>query len=251
MNRHSPLRLGAFASAALLTACTSSPTLARWPGSAADTLLALPFSESVEGRPLEAYSTGEGAQTVLFVASIHGDESAGTPLLEALVQYLEEHPEELEGRRVVLVPVANPDGVAHHRRTNVHGVDLNRNFPAANRRNDADGGEHALSEPEARYLASIYERISPTRVVSIHQPLACIDWDGPGDELARRMAAVSDLPANKLGARPGSFGSWVGVTLGVPIITLELPGNASSEPEELWERYGEAVLQALRGVEPD
>jgi protein MpaA len=142
--------------------------------------------------------------------------------------------------------VANPDGAAHNSRYNAHGVDLNRNFEAANRVADKEGGPSALSEPEARVIHELIRQHSPNRIVSVHQPLACIDYDGPGLNIANRMAQYCDLPVKKLGARPGSLGSYAGVTLGIPIITLEmLPTDSQSGPQTLWNRYGKALIAAI------
>ncbi len=114
---------------------------------------------SVDDRPLVAYVYGSGEDTVLLVASIHGNEIAGTPLLRRLGAYLVEQPRLAQGRRVILVPVVNPDGVSMNRRGNLHGVDLNRNFPALNYSASGRHGAAALSEPESRALASLIDRL--------------------------------------------------------------------------------------------
>jgi len=94
--------------------------------------------------------------------------------------------------------------------------------------------------------AGLIEIYAPDRIVSIHQPLSCIDYDGPGIALARRMAEHCDLPIKKLGARPGSLGSYAGLTLGIPIITLELPRSADALDEQsLWDKYGAALVAAV------
>ena len=84
------------------------------------------------------------------------------------------------------------------------------------------------------------------RIVSIHQPLNCIDYDGPGQALAARMADSCRLSVRKLGARPGSLGSFTGEEKGIPTVTMELPREASQLSEEaLWSRYGPAMLAAV------
>lgn len=86
----------------------------------------------------------------------------------------------------------------------------------------------------------------PDCVVSIHQPLGCVDYDGPGRELAEAIADAAELPLRKLGGRPGSLGSYVGTEQNVPIITLELPRSASRLSDAaMWERYGSALLAAI------
>jgi protein MpaA len=78
-----------------------------------------------------------------------------------------------------------------------------------------------------------------------------LDWDGPAEELVAAMAAVSDLPARRLGSRPGSLGSWVGLDLCIPIVTVELPRAADElDGDELWERYG-ALLRAAIAFEAE
>ena len=86
--------------------------------------------------------------------------------------------------------MANPDGVFYNSRFNAHGVDLNRNFQAANRRNNARFGQTALSEPEARVIEQLIRQYAPDRIVTIHQPLSCIDYDGPAVIVARKVSAL-------------------------------------------------------------
>jgi protein MpaA len=205
---------------------------------------------SVQNRPLESIVLGQGYDVTFVLAAIHGNEPAGVPLAERLATYLQEHPELLHGRQVIILPVANPDGVARGTRFNANNVDLNRNFASANRQNTAQYGHTALSEPEARAIHQLIRAFSPDRIVSIHQPLTCIDYDGPAAALASHIAQHCDLPIHRLGAQPGSLGSYAGLTLHIPIITLELPANADHlVQQELWERYGPALVSAV--VYPD
>jgi protein MpaA len=184
------------------------------------------------------------------MATIHGNEAVGTPLVRRLGAHLREHPDLLEGRTAVLLAVANPDGMARSIRYNARGVDLNRNFEAANRVTDEHSGKTALSEPESRIIRELIERYKPDRIVSIHQPLACIDYDGPAEALANHIAQYCNLPVKKVGAKPGSLGSYAGVTLGIPIITFEmLPADSKLDAQTLWDRYGKALIAAV--VFPD
>ncbi|MCD6304180.1 MAG: DUF2817 domain-containing protein [Planctomycetes bacterium] len=206
-----------------------------------------PVGRSVQGRAIRCSVIGTGGETTLILGGIHGDEHAAVPLCRRLAAYLGSYPFLLDGRRVVIVPAANPDGLAANRRTNAHGVDLNRNFDASNHRARGSGGPRAMSEPESRFIAMLIERYRPSRIVTIHQPLACVDYDGPARALAEAMSRASGLPVRKLGARPGSLGSYAGVDRRIPIVTLELPAAASSlSDEELWDRYGQCLVLAAR-----
>ena len=205
---------------------------------------------SVQRLPILSFVLGQGSDVTFILASIHGNEPAGTLLVRRLGKYLQQEPQLMDRRTVVLLAVANPDGMAHNSRFNANGVDLNRNFPASNRLNNIKSGATAFSEPEARLVKQIIEQYSPDRIVSVHQPLACIDYDGPGTNLAVRMAQYCSLPVKKLGPKPGSLGSYAGVDLGIPIITFEMRQNDSElDSETLWRRYGKALIAAI--VYPD
>ena len=199
----------------------------------------------VENRPINYLLLGSGPDVCLLMASIHGNEQAGTPLLLQLIEHLKQPQNShlLTGRQLVIVPIANPDGVAHNRRFNSHGIDLNRNFPADNRRNNQKFGHAPLSEPESRAIHQLINRYRPTRIITIHQPLNCIDYDGPAQHLAQQLAKHCNLPVKKLGSLPGSLGSHAGNSLDISIITLELPRSDDKlTPQQLWNRYSSALL---------
>ncbi|MBN1805823.1 MAG: DUF2817 domain-containing protein [Sedimentisphaerales bacterium] len=229
-----------------------TPEMSSFPASSS---LLLPGQYRIAGRsvqrmPILSYVFGQGPDVTFIMAGIHGNEPAGIPLVRKLTKYLQNRPEIMQGRKLVLLAVANPDGVAHRSRFNANGVDLNRNFPSANRVNERTTGASALSEPEARVIKQLIDQHSPDRIVSIHQPLACIDYDGPAVDIAARMTFYCDLPVKKLGARPGSLGSYAGVDLKIPIITFEMKeGDSNLDVETLWRRYGRALVAAI--VYPD
>ena len=214
---------------------------------------ALPISQyhiggrSVLKRPIVYQTFGFGHDVALILATIHGSEPAGTPLVRYLARHLQQNPHLVEGRTVVLVPVANPDGLAHNRRHNARGVDLNRNFAATNRINTVAYGSSGQSEPESAFIDRLLKQYRPNRIVSIHQPLNCVDYDGPARDLAERMARKCRLPLKKLGSRPGSLGAYAGETLGIPIVTFEMrAGDSSLSDVQLWNLYGEALLEAVK-----
>ncbi len=201
---------------------------------------------SVENRPLEYLVIGQGRDVILILATIHGNEPAGAPLVLQLAKHLLQHPLMLRDRTVVLVPVANPDGRANNQRFNSQGVDLNRNFETDNRLDGGRFGYSALSEPESRFIHLLLHQYEPDRIVSIHQPLTCIDYDGPAKALAECMAEYCDLPVRKLGAKRGSLGTYAGETMSIPIVTLELSGGDSRlSPESVWGKYGNAMVGAI------
>ncbi len=209
------------------------------------------IGHSVEGRPILCYAFGQGPRTLFIKASIHGTEGAGTPVTQHLIAWLEKHPEAWQTCRILVLPVANPDGLEALERFNARGVDLNRNFPAGNREDKARFGKNALSEPESQALHDFILREKPDVIVAIHQPLNCVDYDGPAPAaaLAQRLAGLTGLPVEKLGARPGSLGAWFGETLQRPILTLELPRSLVEDPDRLWAAYGPGLIDLIQHPE--
>lgn len=61
-------------------------------------------------------------------AGLHGDEPAGAQALVELLCNLAEDPRLAKGYELTVFPVCNPHGFEHHRRENVSGLDLNREF---------------------------------------------------------------------------------------------------------------------------
>lgn len=208
------------------------------------------IGQSVEGRPIHCEMYGRsGGETVLIMASIHGTERAGTPLVRRLGQHLRENPDLLDDRLVLLIPQTNPDGFAKKTRGNARGVDLNRNFPAKNFSARRQHGPQPLSEPESRALHALLAEYQPDRIVTLHEPLDCMDYDGPPEskKLAEAMAAVCDLKVNRVGARDGSLGSYAGETLGIPIVTVEFGKDVAGLGEtEMWARYGRMLIAAIQ-----
>jgi len=211
---------------------------------------------SHEGRLIHCFIFGDPSisnECVLLIASIHGSEPAGTPLLELLIDLIDRGDVMIPATTTILImPNVNPDGVANGSRRNMRGVDLNRNFPTTNWIAYKDHGITPMSEPETAALIRVIEDFQPTRLVSIHQPIACIDFDGPLSETRQLAYLMSEscnseyrLPVKQLGARSGSLGSWAGNERGIPTITLELPNGVEDLAiNVLWDRYGKMLLTA-------
>lgn len=191
-----------------------------------------PYGRSCLDLPLEVWLPRERC-TLLVFAGIHGEEPETTYALSRALRLLTEPP-----RDAAVVLAANPDGLIRGTRGNARGVDLNRNFPAANWRPDPvthrstledpsdvvlSPGPAPASEPETLALIALIRRLEPEAVVALHAPLACIDDAGPS-ALGRRLAERTGLPlVPDVGyPTPGSFGSW-GADHGVPVVTYELP----------------------------
>jgi protein MpaA len=151
---------------------------------------------SVNGMPLTMYVFGSGPQPAFIFAAIHGNEWTSYSVARQLVELLDERPDLYRGRCVAVLPAANPDGLEAGTRTNMNGVDINRNFPAANwqftERDDSFGGEYPASEPETRAIINAVESLKPTKIISIHSigdGKHGNNFDGPAGSLAQLLAS--------------------------------------------------------------
>jgi protein MpaA len=203
------------------------------------------LGRSVQDRPIEALKLDGPAPAILFFGAIHGDEPLGPPLLERLCAEIAAP----LPRETWIVPTLNPDGLARLQQNNANGVDLNRNFPASNwsptaRQPKNHPGSAPASEPETRLLCDLVARIGARRLIALHSPFRCVNYDGPARALAERMSARCGYPATAdIGyPTPGSAGSYFGNDLGLEVITLEIPNIPA---EEAWSQVRGALHAAL------
>ena len=92
------------------------------------------------------------------------------------------------------IPTLNPDGLARKSRYNSRGVDLNRNFPASNFKKSRRNGPFPSSEPETKALMKMIRQFRPSRILAVHSPLLCMNYDGPAKDRAAEMAKASGYP---------------------------------------------------------
>ncbi|AQQ69995.1 murein peptide amidase A [Limihaloglobus sulfuriphilus] len=202
---------------------------------------------SVEERQICRLDAGDpSAPLVLYIGGIHGNEKTGISLCWDLAEGIADSSIDISGKRVIIIPVFNPDGTAANTRYNINGVDLNRNYPAENRQVSKVNGLEPVNQPESRFIYELILDEKPEKIIVLHEALDCIDYDGPGKQLAEQMAAVCPLEVKKLGARPGSLGAWAGETLGIPIICVEFSeADSKLSDGQLWQRYKEMMLAPL------
>jgi hypothetical protein len=250
---------------------------------AIDTILVLPppdesfvIGQSVEGRDILAYRFGTGERILLLVGGIHtGFETNTVMLVNELVTHFQSTPADiLPGMSLVLIPVANPDGLVVGReaagRFNANRVDLNRNWgceweeTAYWRNQQVDPGAVAFSEPETRAIAEWIRNNRPGAVVFYHAAARGVFAGScEGDHGSAAFAAVigeaSGYPYGvPWSAYPvsGTASTWVD-GLGIPAVDLELSGTRETEflpnlrgiiAAQCWLVEGQAA--ALPGCDP-
>jgi hypothetical protein len=130
----------------------------------------------------------------VLISVMHGNEPAPRQILTDLRDGPPVH-----GVDLWVVPVYNPDGLAHHTRKNARGVDPNRNYPFkwAHLTGSYYSGPRPASEPETRVMMRFLSRVQPAYVLSFHQPLHAVDIT-QRPAFSRRVARALDLPMTRL-----------------------------------------------------
>ncbi len=210
----------------------------------------LVIGHSVRGRAIVADERGDrSAPVTLVVGVIHGSEPAGLGVIARLRRLpLPPHV------HLWLVPTVNPDGFAAGTRQNAHGVDLNRNWPAAWVHNGVpwDGyysGPRPMSEPENRAMRAFILRVKPALTIWYHQPLAEVYGSDPHVAVLKRYARLSGLPYHRLTAPRGAATRWERARFphGAHFV-VEFPAGRISTATA--ERNAEAVLALAKGLQP-
>jgi murein peptide amidase A len=211
------------------------------------------IGQSVDNRPIEAMLIASGPSRVLLIGGIHGDEPEGLPLIDRLADEMVANRSLSRNATILIVRNLNPDGTAERTRTNKNGVDLNRNFPASNwdstaRQPRFHPGSEPGSEPETQILVEVMREFEAERILVMHatrgKPM--VNYDGPARDLAEAMSRLNGyVTSDTIGyPTPGSLGSYAGIDMKIPIITLELPRGIAAETA--WQANREALYRFVQ-----
>ena len=172
---------------------------------------------------------------ILVIGVFHGDEPQGEYFIN---EYLKNPPQDNKNS-LYFIPRLNKN----NKRVNKNGVDLNRNFPAKNwcksKKDDYFGGDSPASEEETKMLVDIIEKNDFSAVIAIHAPYKIVNYDGPAQNLAKKISEIVGYPVEgDIGyPTPGSFGTYCGIEKQIPAITIEVDENAPLD--ELYLKFKE------------
>lgn len=198
----------------------------------------LDYGRSVEGRRLTAWQAGTGPELVVAITRQHPPEWSGGQAFDAFAQRLVADADDwqaLQARyRFLLVPLANPDGLAGGRwRTNAAGVDLNRDWADASQPEVASLAALIADEAARTPLLAFFDLHSTREDVVYAPEVNC--GAGAAFALMRRLKAdhgALSPPVRWTASHTRASGnakSWSLDALGVPGITVELADTATPE----------------------
>ena len=190
----------------------------------------LPSGTSALGNKITAYISETKAPTYNYIlGAVHGDEVEGAHLCAEIFKWLSSTTE--VNLPTIIVPIVNVDGFIANTRVNARGVDLNRNLPSKEWNPEAleakyFPGTSPLSEPENKFLVSLFEQYPPRFILSFHSWYPVINYNGDCLEVAEFLSSHNKYPieANfESHPTPGSLGEYGPQTLKCPVLTFECP----------------------------
>ena len=225
------------------------------------------IGKSVEGRPVEVYTFGNGATRLTFVGGIHGGYEWNSVLLAyTFIDFLTAHKEIIPSNLTIqVIPSANPDGlykvtgkvgrftvadvstdkkILATGRFNANDVDLNRNFDCKWKPKSTwqskivSAGTGAFSEPESKVIQNFMLKNRPSAVVFWHSQAngvfasQCEKGILPDTlTLMKTYSDASGYPAIKTFdayATTGAADDWL-ASINIPAITVELKTHEDLE----------------------
>lgn len=180
---------------------------------------------------MECKGSDAGALKILIIGVFHGEEPQGDFVIN---KYLNEADFSNHRNHLYFIPCLNPWGKERGLRINKNGVDLNRNYPTSNwvktEKDENFSGEKAASESETRAMMQLLDVLQPNIILTLHAPLKCVNYDGPAQQLAEKIAQFCAYPVvSDLGyPTPGSFGTYCGIERNIPTVTLEYDDEESN-----------------------
>lgn len=203
---------------------------------------------SVKGKSIHAYKSETNAPKYNYIlGAVHGDEVEGAHLASELFKWLSSTTE--VDMPIIVVPVVNVDGFELNSRVNGNGVDLNRNLPSDQWTKEAREekyfpGTAPLSEPENKYLVSLFEQYPPRFILSFHSWYPVINYNGACKEIAEFLASYNKYPIEAdflTHPTPGSLGEYGPQVHGSPVLTFECPVlSETTTLEGIWKENEEA-----------
>lgn len=210
------------------------------------------FGHTRNNLPIMAHEFGLSGPEVLVLGGVHGDETEGVVLAQALLgRFTTNFSFRL---RLTLVPMFNFDGVISCQRQNAAGVDLNRNLPT----NDWSAevatpryhpGAQANSEPENQALVKWLDQHVPRFVLSLHSWKPLLNVNGSCREEAEVISKINGYPVEEsIGyPTPGCLGTYCGLERDMPTLTYEI--ERGLDPLSVVNKHLGAVLEGLKVTE--
>lgn len=226
------------------------------------------IGESVQGRKIYDVILGnpDAEHTILVISAIHAREYATTIIcMKQLEYYLQNYNQRIDGKKVSkvfqkcnihYVMMSNPDGVMYSQtknalwKGNIHGVNLNRNFPyffkrEGSIRQNSYSGPFKASEKETKIIINLTKQLkksSRLSVINYHAMGSIVfgDYYKQDNTLKKQICKLYQIARHTTGYADshgmdrgdhGTYRDYLIYQLKVPSITIEIGRVACPLPQ--------------------
>lgn len=215
------------------------------------------FGYSVKGKPINGYEIGGGADVILLIAAIHGNETGTADLLNQLVTEIKSNPNIVsKTKKLIIIPIVNPDGYDIAQKFNANGVNLNLNFDTPRWANYGPEGTYAgpkpFSEPESQVIKQVVLEYKPIMMISYHAEGALVTPEEFTSSIALATWYASKTGYTYVDTSNSDWNFWGTATLWFtdttnnPAITVELTTLTGSD----WNINKEALNEIISSKTP-
>ncbi len=209
------------------------------------------FGYSEKDRPIEGYEIGFGADTIMLLGAVHGNEETSADLLNKFIEEIKADISLVSPqKKVVVIPIVNPDGFNDRDdKLNANGVNLNLNFETTGWSQYGDSGtfagEKPFTENESLVIKKVVEEYQPNMMISFHAQgsLVSPETDQASVELGKWYAEKTGYTYFDEWDHSGTATKWFVETTGKSAITVELEHYLELEND--WEENKEALLELI------
>ena len=201
--------------------------------------------KSTGGRPFQKASPGDDGYRTLVVGSVGGNDPLALELVELLAKRLHDDSVILGGFDCTIVRTLNPDGEAKKTYLNDNGQYVNDFFPKPGEKTVAE------SPAEVSYLLALLKDLQPQRVVHVRSVKGAAGIIAANESCQPAAKEAADWMKFKLATLPskGSSAStmerYISASGSSDMIMFAIP--QTTPRAELWERYGDTLLNFLLG----
>ena len=195
-------------------------------------------------RPFLTAALGVDGYRTLVVGSVGGNDPLALEIVDQLARHLHDDGMILGGFESTIIRTLNPDGEANHKLFNQHDQYINHAFPLT-------GDTQNAGQPaEVSFLIARLKELQPQRVLhvrTIDGENGLIAANSSCETAAKEAAKWLNFRHVQLPEKAvaGSLERYVATAGSSDIITIAIPSTAKKV--ELWDRYGDTLLNLLLG----
>ncbi len=203
-----------------------------------------PIGKSSGDRPFLMATLGDDGYRTLVVGSVGGHDPLALELVDQLVRHLHDDSVILGGFESTVIRTLNPDGEANRKLLNQNGQYVNHGFPKTSETAES------VRPAEVSFLLGRLQNLQPQRVLHVRTidgddgliaaSSSCLVAAKEAAEWLSFRFANLNVPGK---AAAGTLERYLAEKGSSDIITIAIPSTVKKE--ELWDRYGDTLLNLL------